>query len=1104
MKKQFSTLLLLLPLYIAIVIPQIASSQGLISHDFNDGEMGPFVDCTTQNPNYAKVVNNRLRTYWEQTSYTTNRMTKGAEACGDPAHNGIGYLTYKHCWMGFTMNIDEGYMQGDVGVGGLAQVFGFDDANGQSSWTAMLDMKDGDLSWVDRRGQGNSRAEVVVYPDFPRGQDMDIIIHNILSDNNTGVVEIFVNGELKYSAYDIRIGMGEFDENDTQTNLSYTEFKIGQYNHSDAAANEIRIVDYDNISWYDGEDGYDIVNPSEEPTSSSTFIHPGITHKKSDLDRMKYMVESKIEPWYTSYQNMVADSKSNYDYTVQGDPSFTELGRDNGVNYGAWKNDIRAAYYNAIRWYVEGDERHAQKAIEIFNAWVGLEAVTSNGTTALSGGVGYIMIEAAEIIKHTYNGWSANDIKAFSDMLVFPGYSNTTVPSGLSRTYGTFYWQSYQGDPGRHGNQGLSGWRTVLAMGIFLDNDIIYDRALRYIKGQPHRSDDLPYPAGAPTSNAITGSDEYADTYSTSRGSTIEDYGYNELMTNYIWETGQCQESSRDQQHVMFGLGLLTSMSEMAWNQGDDLYGFEDSRLLFGLEYSMRYNISSIASYPDQLTPWVPTVASGEFQEGFERTGRWYSKAISPIGIGGIDVRPVFEMSAAHYLGRGLKTEEETKWITRTRDLSSDLYGYEKAGWTNDAIGWGGLSARRPEGCYGDPITGFDANHPDFNMHILPKTIEAENFDYSPINGNGRTYYDTETGNKGNEYRTDEDLDIQTCSEGGYALGWMEPGEWMTYTVYVPATGTYDLSIRYSANNANGTIKFSFGGEDKTGEVAVVSTQGWENWADLTIAEGVLLSQGVQSIKINVGGTGTAFNLNSFTVGASNACAAAPISTGDTYEAGIKYNYYEGVWNNLPDFGSLSILDSGIVTSVGLGNGEIANGFGYDFNGYVLIEAEGEYTFYTTSDDGSSLSIDGVRIVTNDGTHGAEEQQGSICLQTGYHHINVGYFEKSGGNDVLETAYEGPGISKRTITSLFHVNEGLITSSNDIAVETLLSIYPNPTSGVVRINGLTEGVTWRVFNNYSTEILAGATNEINTASLSSGSYFISFSNGETKQLIKIK
>ena len=182
-----------------------------------------------------------------------------------------------------------------------------------------------------------------------------------------------------------------------------------------------------------------------------TFVHPGITHKRSDLDRMKYMVRAQIDPWYASYQEMAADSKASYNYAVQGDPSFTELGRDSKVNYGAWNSDIRAAYYNAIRWYITGDARHADKAVEIFNAWTNLTSVTSGGTDSLSGGVGYIMIEAAEIIKNTYDGWLPPEIDAFKNMLVYPGYSTTSEPSGDT----TFYWMSYQGDPGRHGNQGL-------------------------------------------------------------------------------------------------------------------------------------------------------------------------------------------------------------------------------------------------------------------------------------------------------------------------------------------------------------------------------------------------------------------------------------------------------------------------------------------------------------------------------------------------------------------------------------------------------------------------------------------------------------------------
>ena len=591
-------------------------------------------------------------------------------------------------------------------------------------------------------------------------------------------------------------------------------------------------------------------------TVNAQFVHPGITHKKSDLDRMKYMVEAQIDPWYSSYKQMAADSKSSYNYVVQGKESFTLLARDAPrTNYKAWNSDIRAAYYNAIRWYVTGDSRHAEKAIEIFKAWSNLTAVTSNGTDALSGGVGYIMIEAAELIKSTYDGWSTSDINAFKDMLIYPGYSNTGVPSSVSKKNSTFYWKSYQGDSYRHGNQGLSGWRTVMAMGIFLDNEIMYDRALRYIKGLPHRPDDIPYPAGPKTG-----------------GLTTEDYGYNEVMTNYIWENGQCQESSRDQQHTVFGIGLLCSMAEIAWNQGEDLYGHANDRLLLGLEYNMRYNVSAIQSYPDQPSAWKPTVASGEFIQRQDRTGRWYSKAISSKAVGGfVGIRPVFEMPVAHYVGRGIKSEEEVKWTIRARDKSIELSGYEVAGWTNDAIGWGALTARRPDYCCGDPISGFASDGlPVYEMNVLPMTIEAENFDYNPISGEGRIYHDLSSENSGGKYRTTDSVDMEVCDEGGYNLTSLESGEWLTYTVYVPSSSYYDIKIRYSAVNGNGKIKFAFAGEDKAGEVAVPFgdeySTGAADWADFTVASNVLLNKGVQAARVYVAGASEAYKLNTLSI----------------------------------------------------------------------------------------------------------------------------------------------------------------------------------------------------------------------------------------------
>ena len=65
----------------------------------------------------------------------------------------------------------------------------------------------------------------------------------------------------------------------------------------------------------------------------------------------------------------------------------------------------------------------------------------------------------------------------------------------------------------------------------------------------------------------------------------------NGALSRYISETGQCQETGRDQAHVQLGIGALCDICEMAWTQGDDLWGAYDNRLMKGLEYTARYNL---------------------------------------------------------------------------------------------------------------------------------------------------------------------------------------------------------------------------------------------------------------------------------------------------------------------------------------------------------------------------------------------------------------------------------------------------------------------------------------------------------------------------------
>ena len=44
-------------------------------------------------------------------------------------------------------------------------------------------------------------------------------------------------------------------------------------------------------------------------TGLDELVHPGISHKRSDLDRMKYMVEAGIEPWLSTFNRLRTNSR---------------------------------------------------------------------------------------------------------------------------------------------------------------------------------------------------------------------------------------------------------------------------------------------------------------------------------------------------------------------------------------------------------------------------------------------------------------------------------------------------------------------------------------------------------------------------------------------------------------------------------------------------------------------------------------------------------------------------------------------------------------------------------------------------------------------------
>ncbi|MFA0961080.1 PQQ-dependent sugar dehydrogenase [Roseivirga sp. BDSF3-8] len=129
---------------------------------------------------------------------------------------------------------------------------------------------------------------------------------------------------------------------------------------------------------------------------------------------------------------------------------------------------------------------------------------------------------------------------------------------------------------------------------------------------------------------------------------------------------------------------------------------------------------------------------------------------------------------------------------------------------------------------------------------------------------------------------------------------------------------------------------------------------------------------------------------------------------------GLDYAYYEQTWYSQPDFSAYIPADTGTTAVPDLALRQREDYFGMQYTGYVEVPADGEYTFYTASDDGSVLYIGDSLVVDNGGLHALQERSGRIGLQAGKHAVRIEYFEKTGGQ-TLTVSYDGPGQPKGEI-----------------------------------------------------------------------------------------
>lgn len=131
-------------------------------------------------------------------------------------------------------------------------------------------------------------------------------------------------------------------------------------------------------------------------------------------------------------------------------------------------------------------------------------------------------------------------------------------------------------------------------------------------------------------------------------------------------------------------------------------------------------------------------------------------------------------------------------------------------------------------------------------------------------------------------------------------------------------------------------------------------------------------------------------------------------------EPGVLYRDYLGMFTKVPDVATLMEMKVGTTPAIGLDAIPRADGFCRAFEGFISAPADGLYTFFVTSDDGSLLRMGNELVVSNDGPHPPTEMSGTVLLKKGLQPFALHYCE-IGGDQTVSVAWSGPGFEKKVL-----------------------------------------------------------------------------------------
>lgn len=414
----------------------------------------------------------------------------------------------------------------------------------------------------------------------------------------------------------------------------------------------------------------------EAPESEKeyTLQHPCMLHTEKDFEYVKGKVASQATPWKEAYARLESSSNATDTYTATPYEWIKRLDQNNWQgkhpdfnNFSYLAKDAVAAYQLALRWKLSGETKYADAGKKILNDWAkNCKGIyRENGKLIdpneyLIGIQGYQLANAAEILRD-YNEWGKTDeFKAFVTWIdnTFYAMADDFLKNHNNTT--DHYWLNWD----------LAQMTAILSIGILADNQEKINQAILYFKN------------GIGAGNiqkAVVALHDDPD-------------GSGEKL-------GQCQESGRDQGHAMLCCALMGYFCQMAYNIGEDLYAYDNYRVVAMAEYVAKYNV-----FKEEHADKMPSGDNAYFtysRVGFPYTSYTYGDVkmneLSAVelsagegekGRGG--KRPVWDLWYGHCKQAGVSAKYCGEFAKRLRP-DAGPEGYGNSGGALDQLGYSTL-----------------------------------------------------------------------------------------------------------------------------------------------------------------------------------------------------------------------------------------------------------------------------------------------------------------------------------------------------------------------------------------------------------------------------